>query len=500
MKISNKLVLGFSMVIIFTLLLGYYNITGLIKRGKQNNRYHAVFIPLLSAISEVRVGVGHIIRATEEYAAGWITEAESTTLLRYYKGIVENNMYFLRTTQWVFPTDHMDKLQSLLSEFLRSVDEVKEAYTTNSLRKSMFVEQLDRKTEELDYLLSEVSKETLETVRISALVLKKDILDVTIINIVTLFLIISTSVIVTFRVTRSILGSIRQLKIAAKEIGRGNLDAGIRIESKDETGELASSFKQMAEDLKRSRAEVIAAQTKLIQTGKMASVGQLAGGVAHEINNPLTGVLNNVQLIKMLAEQKNDFNLNDFKELLDIVEESAIRCKKITSSLLEFSRTAAGEHKAVSLNEVTEKVLVLIEHELHLGNILIQTHLYPGLPCVSGDSQLLQQVIFDLISNAKWAIENKSGKDGGIITITTNYTPQDNSVCLVVSDTGVGIPKENLEKIFDPFFATKPPGEGTGLGLSIIFSIIKSHKATIQVESAVGQGAVFKMCFPVIRK
>lgn len=285
-------------------------------------------------------------------------------------------------------------------------------------------------------------------------------------------------------------GEIREVAITASmwEVGGKKVMQGIFRD--------ITERKKAEEELKNAYEQLKQTQAQLVQSAKMASVGLLAGGVAHEINNPLTGVLNNVQLIKMIAEQKKEFNLEDFKELLNLIEESAQRCTKITHSLLGFSRASKGIFQNLSLNEMIEKVVVLVEHELKLQNITIQTDLAPHLPQIKGDSQLLQQIIFDIINNAKWSIQQKSEKENSTITIRTKAGSQNNSISLSISDTGMGIPKGNLERIFDPFFTTKPVGEGTGLGLAVVYNIVKEHNGTITVESEVGKGATFKISLP----
>lgn len=256
--------------------------------------------------------------------------------------------------------------------------------------------------------------------------------------------------------------------------------------------------KHAEKELKQAYEQLTRAQSQLVQSAKMASVGILAGGVAHEINNPLTGVLNNVQLIKMIVAQKKEFKIEDFKEMLDVIEESANRCTKITRSLLSFSRASKGSYQQTSINETVEKVLVLIEHELGLQNIAIDKKLQPDLPLIPADSQLIQQAIFDIMVNAKWAIQKKAAPgQGGTITIKTEYQPKDNTIFLSIADTGIGIPKEDIEKMFEPFFTTKEVGEGTGLGLSLVYNIVKEHKGTIVAESEVGIGTVFKISLPV---
>jgi len=256
--------------------------------------------------------------------------------------------------------------------------------------------------------------------------------------------------------------------------------------------------KKAEEELRGAYEKLKITQSQLMQSAKMASVGLLAGGVAHEINNPLTGVLNNVQLIKMMVAQNKDFNVNEFEELLNIIEESALRCTKITHSLLDFSHASKGLFQETSLNDIVEKVIILIGHELNLQNIIIHNELAPGLPNIWGDPQLLQQVIFDIFYNAKWAIQKKSSKEGGTINVKTEYDTENRRILIYIQDTGMGIPKENLERIFEPFFTTKPTGEGTGLGLSIIYNIIKQHNGSIEVKSEVNQGTTFKINLPAL--
>ena len=251
-------------------------------------------------------------------------------------------------------------------------------------------------------------------------------------------------------------------------------------------------------DTKRELAEddLKAAQLSIIQAEKMSAVGRLSGSVAHELNNPLTGVINNLQLIKMEVELKQDFKVEEFKELLGVIEESALRCKNIIRSLLDFSHASVGKLEPVSFNVIIDKITTFVGHELNLQNITIQKQLGKDLPMIMGDEQLIQQIIYNFISNAKWAIEKKSATSGGVITITTYYKAGSKSVCVDVSDTGIGIAKDNLNHIFEPFFTTKGVGEGTGLGLSISYKIIKQHNGNIEIDSQEGKGTTFKISVP----
>jgi len=253
-------------------------------------------------------------------------------------------------------------------------------------------------------------------------------------------------------------------------------------------------------DLARVNQELKETQARMLQSEKMAVVGQLASGVAHEINNPLTGILNNLQLVKMSSSVKKDFNIDEFKGLLGIIEESALRCKEITKSLLDFSHTSQERFEPVSLNKLVEKALIFIKYEMKIDNIGIELQLDPELPDVSADAQTLQQALLNIVSNAKWAIGKRSEKDPGLVTIKTRYEKEKNIVWLYVSDTGIGISEENLNKIFEPFFTTKGIGQGTGLGLSVTYGIIQKHKGNIEVESQLNKGTTFKISLPAIVK
>jgi PAS domain S-box-containing protein len=277
---------------------------------------------------------------------------------------------------------------------------------------------------------------------------------------------------------------------------KGNTIGGI------ESFEDITQRKQAEEELKEAYEELKRTQNQLIQVAKMASIGQLAAGLAHEINNPLTGVLNNVQLIKMEMEQGADsgISVGEFKEVLGAIEESALRCKKITQALLDFSRASKATLQPVLINEMVEKVISLISYELRLQNVIIQTDFSGQLPLIQGNPQLLQQVFMNLITNSQWAIRKKSGTEGGTITIKTEYDSQKDRVNIYFSDAGIGMSSETVNRLFEPFFTTKEIGEGTGLGLSVIYGIIQEHKGTIEVESEVDKGTTFKISLPAFHQ
>jgi signal transduction histidine kinase len=266
--------------------------------------------------------------------------------------------------------------------------------------------------------------------------------------------------------------------------------------------ELYTQVRKMSEELKRWNVELerrveertrelVRTQEQLIQAEKLATLGTLAGGVAHEINNPLTAVLTNAQILKMTATDGGT------KESLDLIEEGAKRCQGIVQKLMKYARKTVEEapHKDVDLRDVVKGTCALLGFQLQQENITVEMKL-GEVPPVKGIAGELEQVLTNLLVNARDAIH--AAKVKGKITVETRQTSD--AVELVVTDNGAGISRENQKKIFDPFFTTKDVGSGTGLGLAVSFGILKRHSATISVQSSPGKGATFVVCFPKKQK
>ena len=246
----------------------------------------------------------------------------------------------------------------------------------------------------------------------------------------------------------------------------------------------------------RKMAQQFADQARLLHQDKMISLGKLAASVVHEINNPLSGILNYTRLmIKILSRGVlSQENTQKFQSYLALMESEISRCSKIVSNLLAFSRKSKLEFSEVDVNELVKKCILLSEHKLVLQNIRMETRLQQDMPKVLGDFNQLQQCVINLIFNAIDAMP-----EGGAITIESSFNPEKKLVELAVSDTGVGVPKEDLIYIFDPFFTTKKEGKGLGLGLSTVYGIIDRHKGTISVESDVNKGTRFALKLPLKR-
>ncbi|MBC8473528.1 MAG: HAMP domain-containing protein [Candidatus Omnitrophica bacterium] len=291
------------------------------------------------------------------------------------------------------------------------------------------------------------------------------------------------AVLVGILISRSILKPLKKLTRATIDIGRGRLDTKVEIDSGDEIGSLAASFNKMTEDLKTTTTSVdrlnkeIEERKKteehLIQAEKMGAIGKLSAGMAHEINNPLMGVL--VLLQSLMSEKKK--TTKEYKTLSHM-EAGLKRIREVISKLLEFSRKEKLSFKMVKINDLIESTLPLISHEFESKAIVLKKEYGKDLPEVMIAGNAMQQVLMNILLNARDAVSNSHFKK---ITIST-YSECD-TLNIKIIDKGCGIKKEVMEKIFDPFFTTKPVGKGLGMGLSIVKTIIDQHNGNIDVKS-----------------
>jgi two-component system NtrC family sensor kinase len=316
--------------------------------------------------------------------------------------------------------------------------------------------------------------------------------------------IIVLSVLLSLLLTRFVNRPIDKLLSATKKAAHGNLDQNVAIRSHDELGELADSFNNMISELKRSRdaieqwtqtlehrvqertQELQQVQDQLIRAGKMAAIGELAAGVAHEINNPLTGILTFSSLMLKKVDEKNPWK----KDLENIVKQTT-RCRNIVKGLLDFARQRKPDKKEWDIHTLIVQTLTLVEKQAPFQNIQIIKEFSTGIPTLFVDADQIQQVFMNILLNAADAMAG----NGGTLTIQTAL--RDGRTEISFMDTGCGIAKEHLSKLFDPFFTTKETGKGTGLGLAISYGIIQSHGGDIEVKSEVGKGSTFRIKLPI---
>ncbi|MBI2317190.1 MAG: HAMP domain-containing protein [Betaproteobacteria bacterium] len=335
------------------------------------------------------------------------------------------------------------------------------------------------------------------------------------IGVFSLGFILIASLFVSLFVHRLVYVPLRDLETGAGRLAAGNLEQPIPVRSGDEFGQLASAFNAMTAALKNSREELrewgrtleqkVAQRTKQLRiaeaetarTEKLASVGLLAAGIAHELNNPLTGVLTFTHLLrKKMPDGSAD------AEDLDLVIRETKRCAAIIRRLLDFAREKKPEKKFADLNRIIEDTERIVERPASFQDIKIELDLDPDLPKVWLDEDLIKQVIMNMLVNAQHAIE-----DGGSVTVRTRRCaeprraePGAEPVPMVevsIIDTGCGIPENNLKRIFDPFFTSKEVGKGTGLGLSVSHGIVRAHGGSIEVESTLGEGSTFRVYLPI---
>jgi signal transduction histidine kinase len=310
-----------------------------------------------------------------------------------------------------------------------------------------------------------------------------------------------------FTFTRSVARRLERLSGGAKAFARGDLDARVSAEGSDEVAELAQTFNAMGQELHAARhkleswneelkrqveartAELEAAQAQLLEAQKLAAIGQLGAGVAHEINNPLAGILGNAQLL-LLRRSEADPDVAALRK----IEAQAKRAKEITANLLRFSQQRpAADLRPLDLNEVVREALLLVESQLEAEGIRLAVELGQPPPRVKGDAGHLTQVLLSLVANARAAMLKRPEK-----RLTLSTVRDGDRVRVRVRDTGKGIARENLARIFEPFFTTKDVWSNVGLGLSVSYRIVQEHGGHIGVETVEGEGSTFTVELPAL--
>lgn len=275
---------------------------------------------------------------------------------------------------------------------------------------------------------------------------------------------------------------VEQLVEATKIVAEGNLEYKITKFKNDELGMLDRSFNEMT-------SKLVAAQRQLYQSDKLASLGRLSSGIAHEINNPLTGVLS----FSSLLLKRSDLSA-DVKEDLEVIVRETKRCRDIVKRLLDFARQEPPKKTIVHINEIVDRTLRILSNQFQLKNISTHIQIADNLPEFRADANQLQQVLINLLINAADAYDEK----GGEIRVSADLGRLNGQECITIEvvDSGCGIPQENLTKIFEPFYTTKGQ-KGTGLGLAVVWGIVEKHDGKIEVNSEVGKGTTFTLRLPV---
>jgi len=290
-----------------------------------------------------------------------------------------------------------------------------------------------------------------------------------------------------------IMSPVHRLIRASQQVSEGNLAPEIGPISKDEIGVLQKTFKDMVVSLeerdKQRRAE---SENRLLQSEKQASVGRVAAGVAHEINNPLTGILTFTRIL-----QRSQSIGDKDRDHLQKIAESTVRVRNIVKGLLDFSRQTELDQEPTDVNRLIRTVISAMENQALIKGVTLEFNPREDLPMITLDRNQFQSVVINLLINALDATEQ-----GGTITASTGISVSASNtdkkgVEISITDSGCGIPPENLDKLFEPFFTTKEVGKGTGLGLAVSYGIVQRHGGTIRVQSEVGRGSTFTIWIPV---
>jgi len=322
--------------------------------------------------------------------------------------------------------------------------------------------------------------------------------------------ILAVSIIIGLFIQRAVHRPVKELVAGTTRVAAGDFNQVISSPSEDEIGQLAESFNTMTQRLKKADKEIkdliknlekkVAKRTnelkvvqyQLLQSEKLASIGKLAATIAHEINNPLNGILTYTKLIerKLADGTIKKTEIPKFLSYLGIMERETERCSTIVRNLLDFARQREPSLKSdVDINEVLEEALSLLANQIALQEVTLEKR-FDQLPHIMADPMQLRQVFLNVILNACEAMHN-----GGIVTVSTACSnKRKKAVRVEIADNGVGIEEKDLSKIFDPFFTSKE--KGTGLGLSVVYGIINSHQGTIQVKSTLGKGTTVTITLP----
>lgn len=303
------------------------------------------------------------------------------------------------------------------------------------------------------------------------------------------------------------------LAVATRRVGEGELGIMLPVTSSDELGALARSFNWMSAQLRAAReeitnaaqllerrveektAELRHAQQQMIQAEKLTSLGKLAAVVAHEVNNPLSGILTYARLMRKWVDRGDDLqsHATDMHDSLTVIESESRRCGEIVRNLLTFARVSPMNVTEFDVNKVVHQTLKIVEHKLDLANIAVHLELASELPKIRGDAGQIEQLLIALVMNAIDAMPHE-----GNLQIATRASDDGGTIVINVADDGTGIAPDVLTRLFDPFVTTKEEGKGVGLGLAISRSIVERHSGRIAVESELGRGTKFIIEIPAV--
>lgn len=478
MKIREKLFLGFGLYIFLAAVLGFFSYIEL--------RTITTRLTLVEIADDITNAILEVRRHEKNFLL--FKDKESLEELKEYLNALKNSIDNIRSeiigeigegnyNMMKMEIAEYEKLVNNLTENLESKDYV-EKMRLRARNIQSFTESLSKK-ERAD--IAEVSKRSIWLLLYAILA------------------IIIMGTIVNAKLTRSIAAPIRTLEKITKRVAAGDFSEHIEVKGKDELASLEASFNQMEDRLKDAMASLEHAikklhekQEELVEAEKLASLGRIAAGVAHEINNPLAIINEKAGLMEdILKSSKDSPNKERFLNLISGILNSINRCRAITHSLLGFARRIEVSIKPLNLNEVAKEVKGFLEKEISRKNIKMSLNLNEEIPEIKSDKGQIEQVLLNIIKNAIDVVN-----EYGLVEVSTGVKDE-GRVYISVRDNGPGMPKDKLKQIFEPFFTTKERGKGTGLGLFVSYGIMKGLGGNIHVESEAGKGSAFTIELPV---
>ncbi len=464
MKIENKIIMSNAFNIGLIVLIGFFAMQNL-NLMLTKLRFVEIADDLNASFLEMRLSEKNYFLYHDESALLDLKEKIDSTMKSIDLAVKDISR--------AIGQENLDQLKSHLNQYSEVVDEVK----TSRLGDTQIEAKFRTKGKSLREFSNTITK--LERKGVNDIIAKsKNIL------FYSFWAIVLTAIVVSHFISQKILRSLREIQRLAKSISQGNFNKIEASTPADEFGSVITAINSMSEEL-RNREE------ELIQSKKLASIGILTAGVAHELTNPL----NNISMIAQNYQEFYDvLSEGNRLDLMKKIEGETERIEEIVRNLLDFSKPKEAKLEERDINETVGKSLEIMQNTLDISNVEVTTELGQGLHHVYIDDHQIQQVLVNLIVNAVHAMEH-----GGVLKLATKPGDKGRTVKVDVIDTGKGIPPEFLPHIFDPFFSTKGVG-GTGLGLSVSYGIIKNHKGTIKAESTVGVGTTFTIEFPVYNK
>ncbi|WP_320176010.1 ATP-binding protein [Maridesulfovibrio sp.] len=385
--------------------------------------------------------------------------------------------------------DTVNKIYKISYNIIRESENIVKAIQTNTFNKSLvlFKESIHSAYDNelraiIDNQIQDEQKEMDET---------HDLLRITFKNFQTIAIILLTLLVCTILFASiitfsSILNPINNLVRAVTKIGHGDYTAEIN-KSEGEIGILADSLKTMAQDLAETQAQ-------LVQSAKMASIGQMAAGITQEIHHPLTVIKNNLYMMRReITVLETDYGLN---ESIKTIEQNTQRISEVIDHLGQFSRQSDTLKHPLNVNDVINSSYSLLTHQFESLNINFDTEFHTQLPSIMGNNRELEQVFINILTNARDALYYRTDPSQNKINVTTEFKKETTMVRILFSDNGSGILKKDVPRVFDPFFTTKGLDTGTGLGLSMAYGIIKNHGGTISVAKTSSEGTTFEILLP----